>query len=236
MSTNTDPLQAHNQAPKTLTDLVYGKLRDDIIRGEFLPGTKLRIEQLKQRYEMGATPLREALSRLTENGFVTAEGQRGFQVSVTSIQDLEDITNMRVVLESLALKKSFEVGDDAWESRVIASFHQLSKVETAAEPDLSLWEERNRAYHLALISACSSKWLRRFYETLYDQHKRYRNLARIDRSIPRDVHAEHKAIRDAALERDITKACLENENHIRRTAEVVMNMLKDQKHFSISES
>ncbi len=226
--------QLKRSTPKTLTDQAYGRLRDDIILGDFKPGSKLRIEQLKERYEMGATPLREALSRLTENGFVTAEGQRGFQVSVTSVDDLDDITNMRVVLENLALKNSFEVGGDEWESRVIASFHQLSKVETSADPDLSLWEERNRAYHLALISACSSKWLRRFYETLYDQHKRYRNLARIDRSVPRDVHAEHKAICDAALERDIDKACQENENHIRRTADVVMNMLQEQQHFSTS--
>ncbi|MEJ2612042.1 MAG: FCD domain-containing protein [Candidatus Thiodiazotropha sp.] len=225
----SDTDQTLGNPPKTLTDQAYGKLRDDIIRGEFQPGSKLRIELLKQRYGMGATPLREALSRLTQNGFVTTEGQRGFRVSVTSLDDLEDITDMRVVLETLALKKSFEVGDDEWEARVIASFHQLSKIETATEPDLERWEERNRAYHLALISACHSKWLRRFYETLYDQHKRYRNLARIDRSVPRDVHAEHSAICDAALERNITKACQENENHIRRTAEVVAKMLKPKK-------
>lgn len=221
---------------KTLTDQVYAKLRDDIIRGELLPGSKLRIEQLKQHYGMGGTPLREALSRLTENGFVTAEGQRGFRVSVASLEELEEITDLRVELENLALRKSFELGDDAWEARVIGSFHQLSKVETAAEPDLALWEERNRAYHLALISACNSKWLWHFYETLFDQHKRYRNLARIDRSVPRDVHAEHQAICDAAMARDIERACAENENHIRRTAEVVGQMLKEQKHFATAES
>ncbi len=222
------PTSEQDNPAKTLTDLVYGKLRDDIIRGDLEPGSKLLIEQLKKRYGMGATPLREALSRLTENGFVTTVGQRGFRVSVTSLDDLKDITDMRVVLENLALRKSFELGDDDWESRVIGSFHQLSKVETSPDPDLSQWEERNRAYHQALISACESKWLRRFYDVLFDQHKRYRNLARIDRSVPRDVHAEHQAICDAALARDIEKACVENEKHIRRTAEVVAKMLQEQ--------
>jgi DNA-binding GntR family transcriptional regulator len=217
-------------APKTLTDLAYRRLRDDIIRGEFAPGSKLRIEFLKKRYEMGATPLREALSRLSENGFVTTEGQRGFKASAISLADLEDITNMRVVMENLALTDSFANGDDAWESRVIAAFHQLAKIENSDDPDLHVWEERNRQFHLALISACQSKWLKRFYEILYDQHKRYRNLARLDRSVPRNVHAEHAAIRDAAQERDIKRACDENSSHIRRTAEIVANIIAKSEH------
>ena len=213
---------------KTLTDLAYIKLRNDIIGGEFDSGSKLRIEQLKKRYAMGATPLREALSRLTENGFVTAEGQRGFKVSTTSVADLMDITKLRIVLENLALQQSILNGDDQWESQVIATFHQLAKVELSDDPDFRQWEERNRQFHLALISACDSPWLKRFYETLYDQHKRYRNLGRLNRSPARDVHAEHTAIRDAVLARDIEQACAANEKHIRRTAEVVARMLSAQ--------
>jgi DNA-binding GntR family transcriptional regulator len=212
-------------APKTLTDQAYIKLRNDIIAGEFKPGSKLRIEQLKSVYGMGATPLREALSRLTENGFVTLEGQRGFRVSEISIADLTDITNLRIMLENQALRESIRNGDDAWEARVIAAFHQLAKVETSDTPDFLLWEERNRHYHLALISACNSPWLKRFHETLYDQHKRYRNLGQLNRSPARDVHAEHKVILDASLARDAATACQANEKHLRRTAEVVTRIL-----------
>lgn len=213
---------------RTLTDRAYTLLRDDIIHGAFAPGVKLRIEHLKQRYEIGATPLREALSRLSENGFVTVEGQRGFRVAPISLQDLEEVTELRVLLENQALRKSFERGNDDWEAGVVAAFHQLAKVETAEDPDLQEWELRNARFHEALLAACASQWLRRFHEILYDQHKRYRNISRIDRSVPRDVHGEHQAIRDAAIARDVERACAANEAHIRRTAEVVARLMAAQ--------
>ncbi|MDZ7754166.1 MAG: GntR family transcriptional regulator [Gammaproteobacteria bacterium] len=205
---------------RTLTDAVYRRLRNDIIHGRLEPGSKLRIEALRQQYEVGATPLREALSRLTSEGFVTSEGQRGFRVTEVSMADLMDITNMRITLEGMALAQSMIKGDDAWESNVVAAFHRLTKVELAPEPDLIDWEARNAEFHLALISACTSSWLRRFYDVLYDQHKRYRNMARLAHNVPRDIHGEHIAIKEAALKRDAKAALAANEQHIRRTAEV----------------
>lgn len=214
--------------PRTLTDLVYGKLRDDIIRGEFDPGSKLRIEYLKNRYEMGATPLREALSRLSVNGFVTAEGQRGFRVSNVSVEDLQDITNLRIELENLALQKSIVNGDDQWVSSVITAFERLTEVETSDDPDFLQWEACNRHFHHTLIAACNSPWLIRFYETLYDQHKRYRNIGRLYRSPARDVHAEHNAIYQAVKARNIEQACMATEKHIRRTADLVTRILLNE--------
>lgn len=214
--------------PRTLTDLVYGKLRDDIIRGEFDPGSKLRIEYLKNRYEMGATPLREALSRLSVNGFVTAEGQRGFRVSNVSVEDLQDITNLRIELENLALQKSIVNGDDQWVSSVITAFERLTEVETSDDPDFLQWEVCNRHFHHTLIAACNSPWLIRFYETLYDQHKRYRNIGRLYRSPARDVHAEHNAIYQAVKARNIEQACMATEKHIRRTADLVTRILLNE--------
>ncbi len=210
---------------KTLTDQAYQRLREDIVRGEFMPGEKLGIEFLKQTYKVGATPLREALYRLSADGFVNVQGQRGFRVADMSLAELADITNLRVVLENMALTQSVENSDDDWESRVVAAFHHLSKAESQKDPDIGEWEQRNREFHLALVSCCSSQWLMRFHETLYDQHKRYRNVARINRNNRRDVHEEHTAICEAALARDIPRLCKSNEAHIRRTAEVTGRVL-----------
>ena len=212
---------------KTLTDQAYRQLREDIIHGKLQPGEKLRIEHLKNSYGVGATPLREALYRLTADGFVNAQGQRGFRVAEMSPEELEDVTNLRVALEGMALQQSVENGDDDWESRVVAAFHHLTKAESQDEPDIQEWEERNREFHLALVSRCASPWLMRFYETLYDQHKRYRNIARIDRSSRRNVHDEHTAICDAALARDVESLLAANEVHIRRTAEVTGHVLAE---------
>jgi DNA-binding GntR family transcriptional regulator len=212
---------------KTLTDQAYKRLREDIIHSKFGPGEKLGIELLKRTYEVGATPLREALYRLSADGFVQVRGQRGFRVADMSLEDLEDLTNLRVVLEGMALTESVENSDDEWESRVVAAFHHLTKAESQSEPDIHEWESRNREFHLALVSCCRSPWLMRFYEILYDQHKRYRNLARITRNKRRNVHAEHIAIFDAALAKDVKALYAANEQHIRRTAEITGQILAE---------
>ena len=212
---------------KTLMDQAYQRLREDIVHGKFAAGEKLGIEFLKRTYEVGATPLREALYRLSSDGFVRAQGQRGFRVADMSADELEDITNLRVVLEGMALAQSVENSDDEWESRVVAAFHHLTKAEMQPEPDIHEWEIRNREFHLALVSCCHSPWLMRFHEILYDQHKRYRNLARVERSARRNVHAEHTAICDAALAKDIPGLCEANEQHIRRTAEITGQLLAE---------
>lgn len=215
--------------PKTLTDQAYKRLREDIVHSKFEPGEKLGIEFLKRTYEVGATPLREALYRLSADGFVQVQGQRGFRVADMSLEELSDITDLRVVLEGMALTQSIENSDDDWESRVVAAFHHLTKAESQAEPDIQEWEVRNREFHLALVSCCHSPWLMRFHEILYDQHKRYRNLARIERSTRRNVHDEHTAICDAALAKDTKALCSANEEHIRTTAEITSRLLSENR-------
>ena len=221
--------KSKSDSPKTLTDHAYRQLRDDIIHGHLSPASKLRIEPLRKRYDMGATPLREALSRLSADGFVTIEGQRGFKVADLTPSDLQDVTNLRVILESQALTQSIVNGDDNWEGRVVAAFHRLSKIEDSeGERDLAEWEVRNKSFHDALISSCDSAWLHDFYTILYDQHKRYRNLSRSDTQGARDVHAEHEAIYRSALARDVDAACKANEFHIRQTANVVRRLMQDE--------
>ena len=101
----------------------------------------------------------------------------------------------------------------------------------AAENELELWEQRNMEFHEALIAGCTSSWLIRFYRILYDQHKRYRNISLKygqKANKPRDLHAEHQRIYDAAIARDVETACRETEAHIRITAEVTREVLKQR--------
>ena len=216
------------EEPKTLTDSVYAAIRTDIIEGVLEPDSKLRIEGLKKNYAVGATPIREALSRLTADGFVHTEGQRGFRVTPISVDDLLEVTEMRLMLELRALERSVETGDEDWESRVVTAFFRLSKVESDKEIDnIELWEERNREFHEALLSACTSQWLLRFYGIIYDQHKRYRNLSlSLSDQKVRNPHQEHIRIYKAALDRNAEKACEETRKHIQKTADISLKFLQ----------
>lgn len=214
---------------KTLTDIVYLKIRDDIIHGSLLPGSKLKIEPLRKMYEIGASPIREALSRLCSDGFVTIKGQQGFNVMKMSKDDLKDVTNTRVLIENKALEMSILHGDDEWESSVVAAFHRLSKTEHSDDkPECGVLEKLNKTFHDSLISACDSKILLDFYSILYDKHKRYRNLAREAHHVKRNIHEEHSVIYEAALAKDVDAAIEANERHIRNTEDAVILIRKNE--------
>ncbi len=207
------------QNTKTLSESAYDALRDDIVRRRLEPESKLRIEELRQSYGTGASPLREALNRLAGEGFVTVEGQRGFRVAPISTKDLADITRLRIMLECEAIRESIRRGDDEWEAGIVGASHRLAKVESGDQlfPE---WEMRNQEFHEALIAACDSAWLLKIRRTLYEQHKRYRLISILEHDRSRDVRAEHQAIMEAVLERDEKRACAATESHIMRTAEI----------------
>ncbi|MCB1902261.1 FCD domain-containing protein [Cognatazoarcus halotolerans] len=218
------------EEPRTLVETAYRRLRRDIIEGVRRPGEKLRVEHLKDIYDVGAGTLREALQLLITDALVVAQGQRGFRVAPISLVDFEDITRTRVLLETEALRQSIELGDDAWEADVLGAFHRLSRAEEKLEgPEAAReeWEMRNRIFHEVLISASPSRWLRHFQTILYRQSERYRRLSLFNQPIPRDVHAEHEAIVDAAIARDAPAATRILTDHILRTLEAIRQLPPD---------
>lgn len=216
--------------PKTLVESAYRNLRRDIIEGRLAPGEKLRVEHLKDHYGVGAGTLREALSLLIADALVVSQGQRGFRVAPVSLEDFADITRTRVMLESEALRQSIAMGDDAWEGDLLAAFHRLSKAEEKriGADDREEWEERNRIFHEVLISACPSRWIKHFLSILYQQAERYRRLSLSLRPIPRDVHAEHEALLQAAMERDADQAAAILGEHIMLTFRSIEAIPREQ--------
>ena len=233
MNTNIMP-KSHAKAPevtmaRSLVEAAYKTVRHEILNGTLQPGTKLRFDLLRKRFGFGASTLREALTRLVGEALVTFEEQRGFKVAPVSIEDLADLTRTRKFVELEALRESILSGDDAWEGRVVAAFHRLSKTEARLSTGLELvqdeFEQRNREFHLALISACSSRWLHHLHGILYQQSERYRRISLVNQIVSRDVHAEHKAVFDAAMARDVERACRLEGEHIDRTLSVVSKVL-----------
>lgn len=211
--------------PRTLTERAYRALRHDIVCGALQPGQRLRVEHLKDPYNVGAGTLREALALLVSDALVTVEGQRGYRVSAISLDDLCDLTDTRVRLETEALRQSIRLGDAVWEASVRASFARLSEAEAdGAGRDPDQWERANRRFHEALIAAHCSPWTKRLLDMLYRHGERYRHVAIRLGATPgfnRDVHAEHEGIFSAALARHEARAALALEAHIRLTCDIL---------------
>ena len=221
-----------SESPRTLTERAYLSLRFDIVRGSLAPGERLRVEHLKDRYEVGAGTLREALALLVSDALVTVEGQRGYRVSEISLNDLKDLTDTRVMLETDALRQSIRLGTPQWEADLVEAFEVLTRAE---QQDGGLkaqqWELANQRFHEALISAHRSPWSKYLLGILYRHGERYRHVAiqmGAAQTIQRDVHAEHASIFQAAMARQEARAALALEAHIRLTCELL------SKHGSLS--
>jgi len=213
---------AAKNASKTLVEAAYFLLRRDILSGELVPGMKLRLDYLRTLYDIGASPLREALSRLVADQLVIAEEQRGFRVRPISLKDLRDITNMRQLLETTAFRQSVARGDDHWEAQVVAAYHRLSRIEERqdlGQPEiLDEWEARNREFHESITAAADSLWLRHFELTLFDQADRYRRLTiKGGQSLASTARDEHRAIFEACMARDVELGCRLISEHLEHT-------------------
>ena len=226
---NPEPMMQPAQPDKqngTLASRVYQRLLDDILSGVLKPGGKLRLQSLADRYEVGNSPLREALNRLSANGMVMREENRGFRVSPASIQQLEELIRTRCWLEETALRKSIENGDAAWEERIVLAFHRLERMERAGNTENSYrspeWEAFHRDYHQALLSACNSNILLGYCRQLHEQTLRYRNLVEVMEYRDRHEGTEHKNIQDAVLDRNSNLAIELLNAHYNVTSEIVI--------------
>jgi GntR family carbon starvation induced transcriptional regulator len=221
--------QALPSSARTLARRAYQQLRRDIVNGQLAPGSKLKLEALVQHYDIGMSPLREALARLVGDQLVTTEDQRGFWVVPLSLKELDDISRVRDLIETEALRLSIEQGDAQWEQRVRAAFDALTESEKhVSESGSSLpsnWEERDRGFHYALIAACDSPWLIKLQEMLYHQAERYRRVSLSVSPGDRFIRDEHTAIFEAAMERNTLRACRLTHDHLIRTYDEVRKAL-----------
>ncbi len=204
---------------------IHQQLRHDIVRGQLKAASKLKLVELQQRYRIGLAPLREALSRLCGEQLVVSADQRGFWVAALSLQELDDIAKVRVLVVNEAMNDSIVHGDAAWEVQVSGALAALAEIErdlsgSSTQPPgdvLDALEARNFAFHRALLGACRSPWLLRLQDMFYHQAERYRYAALPRSRDKRFSLDEHIAIADAALARNVIKACRLHDEHMART-------------------
>jgi len=199
----------------------YQRIKRDIIFGALEPGSKLKLEPLRQRYSASMSTLRETLNRLASEEFVEAKDQRGFFVTPVSREDLIEIAKLRILLECHALRLSVANGDTDWEGNLVAAHHKLhlmeQKISGGDESQKEDWKRYDWEFHKALIQACGSKNLLSLHTVLYDKYLRYQMLVFTYRG--EDAVAEHRDMFEAALERNVDRAAQVLQTHIEKGLE-----------------
>lgn len=209
----------------TLSERAASLVEHDIIAGHLAPGARLGIVDLAQRYEIGATPMREGLSRLVSRGLIVGIGQRGFRVADISRDDLADITRMRTVIEMEALRLAIRHGDDAWEAGILGALHQMRKhIERTGDQfreGAADFDRLHKGFHTALLATCGSKRLLTAHSELYDQAYRYRRVMMRGFDSGEGFVAAHQLLVDRILARDVGASQATLASHLRSTLDFV---------------
>lgn len=212
-----------NKVPRSQASVAYETIREDILAGRHEPDQKLKIQDLAAQISVSPGAIREALSRLVPEQLVVSRDQRGFAVAPLSLEDLEDLTELRCDIEEIALRKSLENGDVEWEAELIATAHRLKSApfDFTDRDATACWVAAHAAFHNALIGACGSRRLLALHAQLYEQSERYRGMTALLET-DRKVDDEHQEILDLALRREADELVRAMNEHLRTTTRLIV--------------
>jgi DNA-binding GntR family transcriptional regulator len=214
----------------TLVDEVHRAIYQALIDGQLEPGSKLKLAEIAGRFGVSAAVVREALSRLTEQGLVQSNPQRGFIVTPLSVDDLVDLTRTRVLIETLALRESIRHGDLAWEGQVLATHHTLERTPMITGDHANpAWVEAHRMFHHCILDGSGVRRLSEIARGLRDHSELYQFWSYTRGHDPdRDIVAEHREVAQRALARDEDGAATALTQHIERTTTLLITYLNQE--------
>jgi DNA-binding GntR family transcriptional regulator len=220
---------APRRVGKTLAEDMYQTIRAQILSGQLTSGEWLDLSRLAKAHGVSPSVVREAVTRLATERLLESIPQVGYRVRVLSIDDLVDLTRVRIVIETLALRESLAHGDLQWEAQLVAAHHALASTPTMTDEGAHNleWLALHAAFHDALCAGCESTWLLHLRDQLFAASELYRFwFAQVHDDVqPRPLRAainkEHKALLDAALARDVETATDRLARHFQKTCDVI---------------
>lgn len=223
------PVETNVGSAPSLSVAVYLRMRAEILAGRLDPGSRLSPRELATEFDVSLSVVREALSRLAEQGLVVATPQLGFSVVSLDVDDLRDLTKVRLLIEGAALREAVEHTDVEYETSVVAAHHRLTRTpfwaDAAAMTITDDWAAAHAVFHDALISASPSARLRELAANLRDHSELYRRwsgpLAKGKK--PRDVAGEHRRLMEAVLDHDADRAVDLLADHFNLTTSILIS-------------
>lgn len=191
--------------PLTLSEAALRQLREDLIRGRYQPGDRIRVDHVAEALGISALPVREALRVLLAEGRLQYEPHRGYRVSELTPEDVEDIYLMCRLLEAEALRRGVPALDDAGIERIERALALLESPPASA----SLWEmvSIHQEFHFVPIEYAKRPRIEAELRRLWDHTDHYRPLYLFgDESAVDEMNRDHRAIAAACATRDAGRA------------------------------
>ena len=171
-----------------MAEAALDELREAIVLGELVPGTPLRLEDLAASLGMSISPIREAVRQLEALGLAEHVPHHGAKVVALDVEELRDLFQVRLALETMAVRKAAEQFADDDASGAASLLDQC--VDARARGDLRRAMRAHTDFHFALYEASGSAWLVRLIRPAWESCERYRAALLAQQGSLQDLHQE----------------------------------------------
>ncbi len=198
---------------KTRQEAAAEALREAIVDGIYAPGQRLRQQELARQYGCSVIPIREALHQLAAEGFVVLDPQRGARVAAFNGRMLEEIFEVRIALERIAVQRAAERMNPEVADRTRQILGRMER------PGLSPaeWVRLDWEFHDSLCACAEQEFLRKLISTLRRQMEPYLRLDLAKVGTVDFGRREHRRIFEACVRRDEEAAGRHLVRHLQRT-------------------
>ena len=208
---------------KSTADYATSEIQRMILAGELPAGERLDQVRLAEQLDVSRHPVRQAIERLAERGFVQLSPHKSAVVTAHSIADLVELYSLREKLEDMALRAS-------WPALATGDISDLEAVHArlaTKDPisDVEGYMHENRAFHLRFYRDCGNRHLLRTIVTLFDLSERYQRTALTAERRQSQSRDEHASMMDALRARDLDLLSKRLRAHNRGTQEQVCTLL-----------
>ncbi len=214
-------LQMNDYLP--LRDVVFHTLRQAILRGELKPGERLMEIHLAQKLGVSRTPVREAIRKLELEGLVRMIPRKGAVVAEITISDLEDVLEVRMALEELAVKLACRMLTPEQLDEIGGLADEFEQ--TLYGEDVGACAQADMRFHEAIYAATGNGRLVQILNNLREQMYRYRMEYLKDRDAHQKLVQEHAEILESLADRDVERALEASGRHIERQKEHIIGVL-----------
>ena len=212
-------------APRTRAQWTDDLLRAEIYAGDLVPGDRVHVERLAEKWGVSPTPIRESVRRLAGEGLISLTPQRGARVALVNADKAAEIYAVRILLEPVAIRQSMECaqGHPDFVSAIHMTFAHMKDPENFAQ-----FQSAHRSFHLGIISYCPNIVLRDEVTRLHDMSRLFQFAAQSMQRQP-DPMTEHVHIRDAVMSGDIESTVRYQTEHLTNTLIAIQSItLKHQ--------
>lgn len=217
---------ANESSHVSIKEKTYETIKQRILTCAYAPGTWLNEDSICKELGVSRTPVRDALSRLEQDGLIEIHPKKGSYVTELTLNTFNSIYDIRLLAETFALRRYGSRLDEATLLRYLDEFTRLENQDERGAQNVRATYDLDDEFHLMVVSATQNVFLIRAYESIQYQYKRLSaSFGRFEDNFQSLSYTEHCAIISSCLKHDWEQAAIDMEKHLLRSRDSAFQLL-----------